>query len=118
MLSYNICRMLCYFPEIVEPIPAILGPFHHFLAACRMAQGVRTFLVHSFCSNLRIRNNVAKPFSTSGICFFFKKVLCFLSLGFYALWGKGSSKEFNLCSTKNAFVHCQLKACLLDAFES
>ena len=26
--------------------------------------------------------------------------------------------EINFCSTKLIFVHCQLKACLLDAFES
>ena len=38
-------------------------------------------------------------------------------LGFDALRGDGSSEEVNFCYTKLTFVHCQFKACSLDAFE-
>ena len=82
-----------------------------------MERGVRKVLGHSFCSGSRIPITVVKRFSTAELCFFFKKVLDILSLGFDALWGNCSSEEINLSSTKIAFVHCQFKACLLNAFE-
>ena len=84
-----------------------------------MDQGVRIVLRLSFCSNLKIPNNVAKPFSTKVNLFFQENLVRSVSWGgVYALRGNGSSKEVNFCSSKMALVHCQLKACILDAFES
>ena len=82
-----------------------------------MGQGVRTVLGHSFCNSSRTPNNVANPFSTLEICFFFKKILHVLFLRFNALWGNRSSEEITFCGTEMTFVHCQFKACFLNAFE-
>ena len=82
-----------------------------------MEQGVQRVWGYSFCSSLRIPNNVVKPFSTSGI-WFFQNVLYILFLGFDALWGNCPSKKINFSGTKMTFVHRQFKACFLDAFES
>ena len=76
MLSRNICHVLCYLPQIVEATPSIIGLFRHFLASCRMNQGVRTVLGHSFCSNMKTPNNVANSFLTSGIWFFQGSFVC------------------------------------------
>ena len=81
-----------------------------------MEQGVRQVLRNSFYSSLKIPNNVVKPFSTSGI-WFFQKVLYVLFLWFDALWGNCSSEKVNFCCKKMTFVHCQLKAGFLNAFE-
>ena len=80
-----------------------------------MEQGVLKVLGRNFCSSLRIPDSVVKPFSTSGICFF-QKVLYILFLGFYALWGNCSSEKIIFFCTEVTFVHCQLKACFLNAF--
>ena len=86
-----------------------------------MEQGIWTVSGHCFCSNLKFPNNVANLFSTSLQEFGFSRTFCTFCLsmlGLYSLWENGFSKEINLCSTKMAFLHCQPKACLLDAFES
>ena len=85
-----------------------------------MGQGVRTVLGQNFCSRLRVPNCVARPFSNSEIWLlqFFKEVLYVLFLRINALWSNCSSKEINFYCSEMVFVHCQLKACLLDAFGS
>ena len=81
-----------------------------------MEQGVLKVLGHNFCSSSRIPSSAAKPFSTLGV-WFFEKVLYILFLGFDALWGNCSSEDIIFCCTEVTFVHCQLKACFLNAFE-
>ena len=81
-----------------------------------MEQGVRKVLGHNSCSSLGIPNSVVKPFSTSGI-WSFQKVLHNLFLGLDALWGNSPSEKINFFCTKVTFVHCQLKASFLNAFE-
>ena len=81
-----------------------------------MELGVQRVLGHNFGNNLGIPKCLVKPFSFSefGIL---EDVLYVLFLRSDALRGDGSSEEVNLCCTKKTFVHCQFKACLLDAFE-
>ena len=81
-----------------------------------MEQGVLKVLGYNFCSCSRIPSSSAKPFSTL-VFGFFEKVLYILFFGFDALWGNCPSEKINFFCTEVTFVHCQLKACFLNAFE-
>ena len=48
---------------------------------------------------------------------FFEEIQITLPLGFDALWGNHSSEEISLCGTDMINVHCQFKACILNAFD-
>ena len=81
-----------------------------------MEQGVLKVLGHNFCSSSRIPSSAAKPFSTLGI-WIFPESFVHSVFRFDALWGNRSSEEINFFCTEVTFVHCQLKACFLNAFE-
>ena len=82
-----------------------------------MEQGVLKVLGLNSCNSSGSPNSVVKLFSTSQEFGLFQKVLYSLFLGFDALWSNSSSEKINFFCNKVTFVHCQLKACFLNAFE-